>query len=409
MRQSGVLLVSCAAAAVLLLVFRATPGAPQQNQQQQQALLRRVQSLEHSLSARDQEITQLRRSFADNGKELNELKELWSGTAAQMRSGVAKTGTVRESPLTPIPVSRPRPSEATTQEQPDSPVVDSARGIGVGVPNRESLGFVDTFRQAAPEVAEIECPKVDAATGGDIPLEHLPRGKPTTVAQKYDRRASNCFKHGLWSSVALEDHRKIMDVIAQVTHMKREALLFDWGCGCGHKLQWFTRTHNTSGLGVDVSAKSLAYAKNETTRANNFCWADGSNLWWVPPNTFDVAFSFGSVFHLYNESLICKSYREMVKLVKPGGYVYNGWTAEDEFTNSALYKCLGTVEEVDTIEVFTEYYGSSSSLFKGIKTFPTKMKGYGLGNEINRKRMPGAKWRKLKPLSYSHLIRKKSE
>eukprot|EP01065_Artemidia_motanka_P027004 TRINITY_DN32247_c0_g1_i1.p1 TRINITY_DN32247_c0_g1~~TRINITY_DN32247_c0_g1_i1.p1 ORF type:complete len:399 (+),score=150.45 TRINITY_DN32247_c0_g1_i1:73-1269(+) len=384
---------------VVLMVMTRTPSGPPPQPQQQQRVAQRLSRVEASVEARDDEIHRLRQQLVDARHDTSRLEKLLADTTARVEKLAAR----------PVENVVPAPRKGTTQRSPPvRPVsdVNSAAGVGVGVPNKESGGS-DADIPADPVVAAIRCPALANQTGGAIPLEHLPRGKPTTVAQKYDRRASNCFKHGLWSSVSLEDHRKIMDVIAGLTHIRKGSLLFDWGCGCGHKLQWFSRTHGTSGLGVDVSAKSLEYAQTETVKANRFCWADGSNLWWVPPNTFDVAFSFGSVFHLYNETLMCMAYKEMVKLVKPGGFVYNGWTAEDEFTNSALYKCLRTMPEVASVQILREY-GGPNAIFAGIKTFPTKLKGYGLGNNISRARMPDRRWRKLKPPSYSHLIQKKA-
>eukprot|EP01062_Namystynia_karyoxenos_P081072 TRINITY_DN8843_c3_g1_i1.p1 TRINITY_DN8843_c3_g1~~TRINITY_DN8843_c3_g1_i1.p1 ORF type:complete len:462 (+),score=143.12 TRINITY_DN8843_c3_g1_i1:80-1387(+) len=433
MRRQALGLVVGAAVCVLLLAARASPGTAQQQQQQHSALARRIAKLEEDAQERDRKLSRVSRSAEEAERTAAQLREqlqaaeshleqlesrsargpaavsrppTGGGTPAQLRSTQSgtrsNTGGAGEQRAPPKGGSRPG-TDGGSSGRSAANLADSAQGIGVGVPNRESTeGAPSTL---APELAGIQCPNLTAQTGGDIPLEHLPRGKPTTVAQKYDRRASNCFKHGLWSSVSLEDHRKIMDVIARIANIGKGSLLFDWGCGCGHKLNWFSRTQQTSGLGVDVSAKTLEYASTEMSKANRFCWADGSNLWWVPSNTFDAAFSFGSVFHLYNESLMCRSYKEMLRIVKPGGKVYNGWTAEDEFTNSALFKCLRNAPAVGKIEIFREL-GTKDALFQGIKTFPTKLKGYGLGNEINRVRMPDRRWRKLKPPSYSHLIHK---
>ena len=104
----------------------------------------------------------------------------------------------------------------------------------------------------------IDCPVPTPMLQMEIPLEHLPRKKRTTVAQKYDRRAGNCNKHGLWSSVSREDHFKIMSKIGDLIRVKQGDLLFDWGCGCGHKLHWFAQKYNTSGLGVCISPFSFS-------------------------------------------------------------------------------------------------------------------------------------------------------
>eukprot|EP01064_Diplonema_japonicum_P003350 TRINITY_DN12172_c0_g2_i1.p1 TRINITY_DN12172_c0_g2~~TRINITY_DN12172_c0_g2_i1.p1 ORF type:complete len:370 (+),score=49.39 TRINITY_DN12172_c0_g2_i1:46-1155(+) len=247
-----------------------------------------------------------------------------------------------------------------------------------------------------PIIENIECPALSPSVHMEIPLEHLPRKKKTTVAQKYDRRAVNCNGKGLWSAVSKEDHYKIMQRIGKTINVKKNDLLFDWGSGCGHKLQWFAKEFETSGLGVDLSYKSLLYAWQNTTKSNKFCYGDGSNLEWIPDNTFDAVFSFGSIFHVYNETLMCRSYREMVRIAKKGAKIFNGWTAEDEFPNMAVFHCFKDID-VEKIEVIEEL----KDLFKGIKTFPTKYKGY--GHEIVNGK---AERRLLRPVSYTHLITK---
>ncbi|KAJ9471366.1 methyltransferase [Diplonema papillatum] len=271
---------------------------------------------------------------------------------------------------------------------------DEARGSDSGgVVSRQSKGE----GVLSPVIADIECPPVSPSVHMEIPLEHLPRKKKTTVAQKYDRRAGNCNGKGLWSAVSREDHYKIMKRMAKLLDIKRNDVIFDWGSGCGHKLMWFNKEWNTSGLGVDLSYKSLMYAWENTTAANKFCYGDGSVLDWIPDNTFDAVFSFGAIFHVYNQDIMCRSYREMVRIAKKGGKVYNGWSAEEEFPNIALYHCLHDID-VEKIEVFEE----RKTLYKGIKTFPTKYKGYGYETTKDGKR----ERRLLRPISYSHLITK---
>ena len=122
---------------------------------------------------------------------------------------------------------------------------------------------------------------------------------------------------------------------------------------------------------VDLSYKSLLYAWQNTSKANKYCHGDGSDLSWIPDDTFDAVFSFGSIFHVYNQTLMCRSYKEMVRIAKRGAKIYNGWSAEDEFPNLALYHCLRDTN-VEKVEVLEEL----KTTFKGIKTFPTKWKGY---------------------------------
>eukprot|EP00666_Eupelagonemidae_sp_cell4sb_P003482 gene3482-2508_t len=68
----------------------------------------------------------------------------------------------------------------------------------------------------------IVCPRWDP--GGDrlqIPLKHLPRRRPTTVDEKYDRRAPLCVGNGIWHKVTLAEHMQIIAVIAELLGVRR--------------------------------------------------------------------------------------------------------------------------------------------------------------------------------------------
>eukprot|EP00754_Rhynchopus_humris_P046069 Rhum_TRINITY_DN5566_c0_g1::Rhum_TRINITY_DN5566_c0_g1_i1::g.17735::m.17735 len=256
----------------------------------------------------------------------------------------------------------------------------------------------DHGTKADPTIRDIICPAPTPLMNMEIPLEHLPRKKRTKVSEKYDRRAGNCNNKGLWSAVSREDHYLIMKKIGELVGIKKGHRIFDWGSGCGHKLDWFAKEIGTSGMGVDLSYKSLLYAWQNTSKANKYCHGDGSDLSWIPDDTFDAVFSFGSIFHVYNQTLMCRSYKEMVRIAKRGAKIYNGWSAEDEFPNLALYHCLRDTN-VEKVEVLEEL----KTTFKGIKTFPTKWKGWTKDTYTSPDK---PKSRLMRPISYSHLITK---
>ena len=190
------------------------------------------------------------------------------------------------------------------------------------------------------------CPAYDARMEElQIPLKHLPRGKKTSVGQKYDRRAHNCASSGVWHKVSIDDHKAILSVIGKTIDAKPGDVVFDWGCGCGHQLEFMYQQFGARGLGIDVSNLTIAYAINGTVPANRFCVADGTRLDWIPDNHFDKAFSFGSIYHVYDKKKFCSVLRQLVRIVKPGGLVYNGWTENAEFHRDDVVKCVNTVDD----------------------------------------------------------------
>ncbi|ORC92662.1 putative methyltransferase [Trypanosoma theileri] len=214
------------------------------------------------------------------------------------------------------------------------------------------------------------CPPYDASfEERQIPLKHLPRKKPTSVAQKYDRRANNCKKDGIWHRVSIHDHEAILRVIAELLKVKSGDRLLDWGSGCGHHLEFMNVFFGAVGLGIDISNKTVEYAREMTTKKNQYCVADGTRLEWLPSNFFDHAYSFGSIYHVYNETLFCSVLQQMVRVVKVGGKVYNGWTEESEFSRNNVLPCLGSIynENCFKIEILEE-----RKTFEHVKYFPLK-------------------------------------
>ncbi|KAJ9462003.1 hypothetical protein DIPPA_20351 [Diplonema papillatum] len=199
-----------------------------------------------------------------------------------------------------------------------------------------------------------------------IPLRHLPRKKPTSVDQKYDRRASNCLKAGIWHKITLDDHRKILSIIDHLLGTKPGEHVFDWGSGCGHKLRFLAEKKQVTGFGLDVSEKSIAYSLVNTTEQNHFCRANGARIdEWLPENYFDHALSFGSVYHVYNRTTFCAVLRSMVRVVRKGGRIYNGWTENAEYRRKDVRPCLRDLPV--SVEIHEE-----RSLFSSVPVFPLK-------------------------------------
>ncbi|KEG09216.1 hypothetical protein DQ04_05601050 [Trypanosoma grayi] len=214
------------------------------------------------------------------------------------------------------------------------------------------------------------CPPYDPSFElRQIPLEHLPRKKPTSVAEKYDRRAHNCQKDGIWHRVTIEDHKAILLVIANLLKVKKGDRLLDWGSGCGHHLQFMNTFFGAVGLGIDISNKTTEYARDMTSKQNHYCAADGTQLNWLPSNYFDHAYSFGSIYHVYNVTLFCSVLQQLTRVVRPGGKIYNGWTEESEFPRGNVEPCVSKVYPLSCllVEIIEE-----ANLFRHVKLFPLK-------------------------------------
>jgi len=219
----------------------------------------------------------------------------------------------------------------------------------------------------------LQCPPNDGQFDHlQIPLKHLPRGKKTSVAEKYNRRAHNCNGEGVWHKVPLRDHHKILKVAAGFMALEPGMSVFDWGCGCGHKLKLLHDSFDIRGFGIDVSNATIAYARENTTSGNKFCVADGTQLGWIPDNTFDRAFSFGSIYHVYNTTTFCHVLREMVRIVKPGGMVYNGWTENGEFKRTMVSECVAAGDWMPNAEENRFRIIEEKDAFKHVEFFPLK-------------------------------------
>eukprot|EP00760_Papus_ankaliazontas_P030989 PhM_4_TR5161/c0_g1_i4/m.79822 len=209
------------------------------------------------------------------------------------------------------------------------------------------------------------CPASSDFAYLQIPLKHLPRKKKTSVREKYNRRAHNCGGNGIWNRVTRKDHALILDGIVKMARLKSGSYVFDWGTGCGEKLAFLADKYNVTGFGVDVSELTIQYAKQNTTNRNHYCVADGTRLQWIPSNYFDASISFGSVYHVYNRTAFCYVIREMVRITRPGGAVYNGWTENAEFKREHYASCLRDLP-VD-VKIHEE-----REVFQHVPTFPLK-------------------------------------
>jgi ubiquinone/menaquinone biosynthesis C-methylase UbiE len=95
---------------------------------------------------------------------------------------------------------------------------------------------------------------------------------------------------------------------------KREKVL-DVGCGQGIFLARVVKTYGAKGVGVDISKRSIATAKQWPSSRLSFQVADAARLPF-PDKSFDHVLSFDFLEHVENQK---KSLAEMVRVLKPGG------------------------------------------------------------------------------------------
>eukprot|EP00906_Rhabdomonas_costata_P014496 RCo020836 len=169
-------------------------------------------------------------------------------------------------------------------------------------------------------------------------------------ARVYDRRADSglCEGSGLWTKYTLADHFKIVKVLAELFQPKPGQLIFDWGSGCGHKLQGLHALTGACGLGIDISSIAVNHANNVSLARSGllrFCAGDGTNLTWIPTATFQHALSYGAIYHL-PENLQCLALKEMLRVVRPQGLVLNGFCYIRRSPKEVWRQCLQNMADI---------------------------------------------------------------
>lgn len=105
-------------------------------------------------------------------------------------------------------------------------------------------------------------------------------------------------------------------------------------------LRDFSRRHKVEGNNMKEGALFLATSSNVS-----FCHADGTDLFWIPSETFDFVTAFGALLHVPSR-LMCRTLSDMLRVTKIGGAVWGGYI-DDQDTIQRLSQC--------TFECGTEY------------------------------------------------------
>lgn len=115
--------------------------------------------------------------------------------------------------------------------------------------------------------------------------------------------------------------------------------VLDVGCGQGLFLARLTKTYKAKGVGIDVSKKSVEFARKNYTRKNlSYRVADAAKIPY-DANSFDIVVSFDTLEHIADQE---KAVEEMLRVLKPGGrlliYTLN---CNDRFTLDWIREKLG--------------------------------------------------------------------
>jgi len=96
------------------------------------------------------------------------------------------------------------------------------------------------------------------------------------------------------------------------------ARFLDAGCGMGRNSHWAMLEGATGGIAFDIDERSLAAARENLKPHATVEVRNHSIYEVIEENAFDIVFSIGVIHHLEEPHL---ALRQMIRAVKPGGYV----------------------------------------------------------------------------------------
>jgi SAM-dependent methyltransferase len=98
----------------------------------------------------------------------------------------------------------------------------------------------------------------------------------------------------------------------------QDAQILDAGCGIGRNSHWAMVEGAAGGVAIDIDNRSLAAAR-QNLKPYSTIEVRNQSIYDIPEqNYFDIAFSIGVIHHLAEPAA---ALRQLVRAVKPGGYV----------------------------------------------------------------------------------------
>eukprot|EP00755_Sulcionema_specki_P010468 Sspe_Gene.46575::Locus_23274_Transcript_2_2_Confidence_0.625_Length_1250::g.46575::m.46575 len=175
--------------------------------------------------------------------------------------------------------------------------------------------------------------------------QYLRRRMGCIKCSKYRRYVASCRTTGtLFMDVRLHTFLHVMESIAKWVELRQGLRILDWGSGCGTKLNYWNLKYGTVGVGVDITRPAVEWAAGHARPNQTFCWADGSKVLSLFPNSsFDRVISHSALYHVMPLSVQCKVVRHSLRIVRDGGIVWVGHLrttqARNYWRSRPLEKC----------------------------------------------------------------------
>lgn len=194
------------------------------------------------------------------------------------------------------------------------------------------------------------------------------RESKSELNDRYKERAKQCDGKGLWERFSYEDHIAQADMFAATMRLKPGMRLLDWGSGCGHKLEHFTKKYGVTGLGIELSDAN-DYAEDHASPGNLYCKADGERLEFLPSDSFDAVYSFGALYHLPASHRQCWTLLNLVRVLKPGGRLVSSLMQEDNLPIPYLLSNCLSAEARHRYHIAAIETPHESKYFQGISPY----------------------------------------
>jgi len=138
-------------------------------------------------------------------------------------------------------------------------------------------------------------------------------------------------------------HKCVIITVGNLLGFRPGNLVLDWGSGCGHKLSWAKMLFDVNGLGLDVEAGAVDWARSHS--AGKFCHADGRDLKWIPDGMFDFVISYAALYHLSVDEQ-CNTGIQLVEKLRIGGRAFFGWNHVPVMNHWEWRACFRNSQEV---------------------------------------------------------------
>ena len=188
---------------------------------------------------------------------------------------------------------------------------------------RESLEFHSPSRGYS-RLTGIQVPpfrKIEFEIEADAKIFSTNHERATKKYRERVEKYNQCDKpKGMWGNPV--NHYCIIKTIGIMAQYRPGDLVLDWGSGCGHQSTLMTQLFDVDVIGLDVTEAAVRWAQEHAI--GTFYYSNGLDLSWVPNDTFDHFYAFGSVMYVPATS-ICAFGREVVRILRSGGTAFFGW------------------------------------------------------------------------------------